>query len=145
MPQLRHAGFAMIDVLVALLLLAVTLTGACATLVQTMRATHGALLATRAVDLAADLTEELHDATSVAEADALLTAWRARVSATLPVAGMEQDEFATLIAVAPAEGSAATADVPHHFELRLRWREGVDRAQRELALPVVARFDAGAP
>ena len=50
----------MLDVLVALLLLAVTLTGACATLVQTLRATHAALLASRATDLAADLLGAVH-------------------------------------------------------------------------------------
>jgi hypothetical protein len=143
--QRCHAGFAMLDVLVALLLLAVTLTGACATLVQTMRATHGALLATQAVDLAADLIEELHDATSATQVDALLAAWRARVSASLPVAGMEPDEFAALaLPVGAEEPATATGNVQRR-ELRLRWRDVRAGGVRQLTLPVAIAFTAAPP
>jgi Tfp pilus assembly protein PilV len=118
MLQKRNAGLAMLDVLVALLLLALTLTGACVTLVQAMRASHGALLATRAADLAADLTEDLQTARSPAQADALMAAWRRRVALDLPVADMEPGEFASLRPVPPA----ALGDPPtvvEAYELRL--------------------------
>jgi hypothetical protein len=124
-------------VLVALLLLAVTLMGACAMLVQTMRATHGALLATRAVDLAADLTEELHNVTSVTQAEAAIAAWRARIGEVLPVAGLEPDEVAAL---EPTRRNTAEADGPVRYELTLRWRDA-RRGLRELRLPVAATFD----
>lgn len=135
MSHARSAGFAMIDVLVALLLMAVVLTGACATLIQTMRATHAALLATRAVDLAADLTEALRGVDSVAEAEPLVSAWRVRVSAALPVAGMEPEEYAGLVAVAPADASGAEDETPR-LQVQLRWRDGTEGTVRELALPV---------
>lgn len=122
----------MLDVLVALLLLAVTLTGACLTLLQTLRATHEALLATRAVDLAADLCEELQGAASATQADAVLAAWRTRVSTLLPVAGVEQ--FASLVEI-PADPGEGT---PPLRELTLRWRAVAAGATRELRLPLPA-------
>jgi len=140
MPHIRHGGFAMIDVLVALLLLAVTLTGACATLVQTMRATHQALVATRSVDLAADLTEELLDVTSRAQADAVLIAWRNRVAVVLPVAEMDPREFASLTAAYELMESP-----PYRYELTLRWRIARTREIRELSLPVTTALEPLVP
>lgn len=136
MPPIRHAGFAMLDVLIALLLLAVTLTGACGTLIQTMRATQGALLTTRAVDLATDLIEEARGVGSTEEADALLTAWRARVGAALPVAGLEPEQFASLNAAPPNGEDEPAMDAPHQV-LTLRWR-GVNGQLEELTLPLAA-------
>jgi Tfp pilus assembly protein PilV len=76
------AGFALVDALVALLLLAVVLLASMAALLKGMHATHGAVLTGRAVDLAADLLEQHRaDATPV---EALLPAWHARVAAQLP-------------------------------------------------------------
>lgn len=123
----------MLDVLVALLLLALTLTGACAMLIQTMRVTHGALLATRAADLAADLTEELLGATSRAEADAVLAAWRARIATELPPA-TDEKELASIALV--SGGAEATQPPPHHLELTLRWRDAGGGGGRQLSLPV---------
>jgi Tfp pilus assembly protein PilV len=143
MPRIRHAGFAMIDVLVALLLLAITLTGACATLVAAQRSTHSALLATRAVDLAADLAEELHTVTSITEIDALVAAWRGRASAELPVAGMEPDQFASLTQAA-AQSAATSGGVPRH-ELTLRWHDGRAGGVRQLTMPVAAPFAEASP
>lgn len=133
-PRIHRAGFAMLDVLVALLLLALTLTGACLTLLQTLRATHEALLATRAVDLAADLAEELQDAASAAQVDAVLEAWRGRVGAVLPVAGMEPEQFASLAELPHVAGD----DAPPVRELTLRWMAVSARAPRELRLPLAA-------
>jgi Tfp pilus assembly protein PilV len=78
----QESGFALVDALVALLLLAVVLLASLAALLKGMQATHGAVLTGRAVDLAADLLEQHRaDATPVA---ALLPAWNARVESTLP-------------------------------------------------------------
>jgi type IV pilus assembly protein PilV len=144
-PQVRHAGFAMLDVLVALLLLAITLTGACATLIQTMRATHGALLATRAVDLAADLSEELRGAASEAEASTLLATWRTRASVVLPVADLEPEDFAALVRILPAGAEASTADAVDGYLLTLRWQGAPGGAAREMAIPIAATWHGSTP
>lgn len=135
MPLARNKGFAMVDVLVALLLLAVALASACATLIQTMRAMHGALLATRAVDLAADLTEELRGVTSATQAQSMVNAWRERVSVALPVAGLEPEQFAALMPLPVEEGQAGDA-APRRYELTLRWHGPPAAELRELRLPV---------
>lgn len=140
MSLAKNAGFAMLDVLIALLLLAVTLTGACATLVQTMRATHGALLATRAIDLAADLTEELHGAASSTQADAVLAAWRVRAASAIPAAAVDAEEFASLTpAVELAE------PVPGRYQLTLRWRDTRSDDVRQLSLPVTTAIEDWTP
>lgn len=126
----------MLDVLVALLLLAVTLTGACATLVQTLRATHAALLATRATDLAADLTEDLRGVQSDEQARSVLATWQTRIAAILPVAGMDQDEIVSLVAM-PSGDFPGTAPAVVH-ELTLRWRDATGSGTRQLRLPVPA-------
>jgi hypothetical protein len=140
----RPAGFAMVDVLVALVLLAFALAGACATLIQAMRATHGALLTMRAVDLAADLTEALRDVTLVTQAEALLPAWRERVRAALPVAGMTPGEYAALEPVARVEDGAAHPPTAIH-EVVLRWIASADGARRELRIPVALANAAVSP
>lgn len=138
MSPIRHAGFAMLDVLIALLLLATTLGGACVTLIQTMRSTHSALLTTRAVDLATDLVEEARHIQSTETATALLVAWRARVGETLPVAGLDPEQYAAL-APAPMDadgrpGAAAASQV-----LTLRWR-GTRGELEELSLPMTVEL-----
>jgi len=126
----------MLDVLVALLLLAVALTGACATLVQALRATGDALRATQAADLAADFTEGLRGVTSPAQREALLVSWQTKVAAALPVTGMMPEEFATLVSVTPEPAEGATP-VVSLLQLRLRWR-GSGGEVRELGLPLAA-------
>jgi hypothetical protein len=133
----------MLDALVALLLLAMVLTGTCVTLIHTMRATGAALLATRAVDLAADFTEDLRGATTVAQADTLLVTWRARVATLLPVSGMEPEEFASL-APAPAAPTGETGFAVGNYLVTLRWRVAQSET-RELRLPVAAAFMSAPP
>lgn len=77
-------GFALLEALLALLLFALGLLAACATLSASLRATHQALLTSRAVDLAADHVEDLHAAPSDADTDALFEAARRRVDSILP-------------------------------------------------------------
>ena len=132
---MSHArGFAMLDVLIALLLLAVTLTGACATLIHTMRSTHDALLATRAVDLAADLSEELKHLAATMAPEEAVGAWRERVRAALPVAGLAPDQYVSLVPDAPLTEESTGDGVSRHV-LTLRWR-GDQGDLRELKLPV---------
>ena len=133
----------MLDVLVALLLLAMVLTGTCVTLIHTMRATGAALLATRAVDLAADFTEDLRGATSVAQADSLLVAWRSRVATQLPVSGMQPEEIASL-GPASAAPAGQTESAVGTYLLTLRWRAAQEET-RELKLPVAATFLSAPP
>jgi hypothetical protein len=135
----------MVDVLVALLLLALTLTGACVTLIQAMRSTHGALLATRAVDLAADLAEELRVAASDAEAATLLSEWRARAASVLPAAGPAPEDFASLVPIPPAGGEAGSALLVDGFLLTLRWQAAPGGAVREMVLPVAATWGGPTP
>jgi type II secretory pathway pseudopilin PulG len=142
-PRLRHAGMAMLDVLVALLLLAIVLTGAFTTLMQTMRQVHGALLTTRATDLAADLAEELRGATSAAQIDAVVTAWRRRVATTLPVGTLAPEEFGSLRRVLPPSGDIAPATESAH-EVTLRWRELPRGGSGELTLPLAITPEAPA-
>ncbi len=118
----------MVDVLVALVLLAITMAGACTTIFQSLRATHRAQLATHAVDLAADLIEQTHGLAPEADLSAILAQWRDRVAAVLPVAGMQPDEYASL-----TPRPAPAADLPQIADLRLRWHEE-SRTVRELNL-----------
>jgi Tfp pilus assembly protein PilV len=133
MHGIRTAGFALIDVLIALLLLAIALLGACAALVQTLRATHGAMLTTRAVDLVADLGEDLQSVTSITQRRTVFTAWRSRVATELPMAGIDSD---SAVSWSRASDSLAATD------LVLRWRSTDDGALRELHLPVAATLES---
>jgi len=82
--QNTNTGFALIDALVAMLLLAVALLATMAALLRGMHATHEAALTGRAVDLAADFLEERRAQPPGAALDPLLTTWSERVSSTLP-------------------------------------------------------------
>ena len=82
----QHKGFAMIDSLVALLLFALVLLGAIAVLIQGMRATHAAMLTSRAVDLAADFLEQRRALPPGAPVEPLFTAWNERLREVLPEA-----------------------------------------------------------
>jgi len=78
------AGFGLIDTLTALTLLAVSLLGICGGAQYALRATHATLLQTQALDLIADLAEDLHSATTPDEVPALLSSWQVRVQRILP-------------------------------------------------------------
>jgi Tfp pilus assembly protein PilV len=82
------AGFGLIDTLIALTLLAISLLGISGGVHYALRATHATLLQTQAVDLIADLTEDLH-AVAPDEAPTLLSDWQARVRQTLPARDFE--------------------------------------------------------
>jgi type II secretory pathway pseudopilin PulG len=140
MPHRRDPGFALVDVLVALLLLAIVLTGTCAALIQAVRASGEALRTSRAADLAADLTEELRGASSVAQARTIVAAWRTRIPAVLPVAGLEAEEIVSLTAFDPGPSEGATTPIAPLMVLRLGWLAAGSEA-RELVLPMAGRVD----
>lgn len=77
-------GFALLETLIALLLFAMGLLGACSALTASLRATHRALLASRAVDLAADYVEDLHAAAADADLDLLLATAQQQARTSLP-------------------------------------------------------------
>lgn len=136
MPPTRQAGLAMPDVLLAILLLAMGMAGACAGLIRTLQSTHDALLATRAVDLATDLAEQLQFAGSAADVESAFTSWRTAVAATLPVAGMAPDAVATLLPSVPHPSSGMA--VSGGYELTLHWRVRGESRLQVLRFPVVA-------
>ena len=81
-----HGGFALIDVLVALVLFAVVLLAAMAALLKGMHSMHEAALTGRAVDLAADLLEARRAQPEGAALQPLLDAFDAQLHDTLPEA-----------------------------------------------------------
>jgi Tfp pilus assembly protein PilV len=124
----RYAGMALADVLVALLLLAIAIGGACESLVAATQSSRAALLRLRAVDLGADLSESLLALTSADGLAPLLEAWRAQVRTVLPVAGMEATDFAGIRTAGEAGGLPA--------ELSLRWHDPHPPGTEELVLPL---------
>jgi hypothetical protein len=109
------AGFGLVDVLVALVLLALTLLGACGGLHFALRATHAATLQARAVDLVADLAEDIYGG-NTARLQAELGAWRGRVRSNLPVHRQAASSLAT-----HQLQHAALNDPVEWFDLRLNW------------------------
>lgn len=102
-----HRGFALLETLAALLLFAMGLLAACATLAASLRASHQALLASRAVDLAANHVEDLHAAPAGADLEALLaTARQEAASLPAPASDMalELMRLGSLFQVHDAEG-----------------------------------------
>jgi type II secretory pathway pseudopilin PulG len=82
----RTAGFGLIDSLVALLLLALAVLAVLLALLQSIRGTHDAALQTRAVDLVADVAEDVQSARSPVEVAGVVRDWQERVPASLPIA-----------------------------------------------------------
>ena len=97
---MKQTGTGMIDTLVALLLLAFSLLGACTLLTRTLAASRGATVQTIAVDLASDLAEDLVSenlrARSPIARDETVRAWQLRVADILPVGVPPLDHFASL-------------------------------------------------
>jgi hypothetical protein len=96
---MRQSGSGLIDTLVALLLLAFSLLGACTLLIRTLAASRAATIQTTAIDLAADLSEELAAEALRASVpsipDEVVRAWRLRVSDALPTGIPPLDQFAS--------------------------------------------------
>ncbi|MEY2854582.1 MAG: hypothetical protein RL030_1714 [Pseudomonadota bacterium] len=127
----EFAGFALMETLVALLLLALGLFGAASTMIRGQTELRATLLATRAADLAGDLAEQLRANGTIASRDLLLPPWQQSVRATLSTAS----------AVGTAEGllEAVTiaSDLPISHTIRVRWYDPALRSPRRLELPIV--------
>jgi len=108
-------GIGLVDTLVALLLLALSLLGACTMIVRTLGASHSAALQTMAVDLATDLAEDLR-AGAIDSRDILaMRTWRNRVAGTLPVGAPPLVGFAEVVPMPLRAGE------PRGMDVTLRW------------------------
>jgi hypothetical protein len=133
-------GSGLIETLVALLLLSVTLLGTASTLVRTISSSRSAALHTRAVDLAADLAEELRaqpiDVNSITTSP-LLADWRARVAAALPVANLSPAEYADV-----ASPVASPSPAPVQLHTALRWHHSALGQLDTLQVPLTVAASA---
>jgi type IV pilus assembly protein PilV len=127
----ESAGFALMETLVALLLLALGLFGAASTMIRGQAELRATLLATRAADLAGDLAEQLRANGALATRDLLLPPWQQSVRDTLSTASAEGAAEGLLEAV------AATGALPTSHTIRVRWYDPALRSPRRLELPIV--------
>lgn len=123
----RNTGFGMVDALVGLALLAVTLLGACGSLHFALRATRSAAWQARAVDLVADLNEDLQHDDPALPLAVRLESWRERLQQDLPAG-----EISALDSRSLAAGAVAI----NWFDLRLAWNGTPGRPRETLQLPV---------
>jgi hypothetical protein len=122
-----HAGFGLVDALVALALLAVTLLGACGSLHFALRATHAAAWQSRAVDLVADLNEDLQHADAAQPLATRLESWRIRLQQALPAADLAGIESRRLV---------VGASQVHWHDVRLSWNGTPGQPRASLRLPL---------
>jgi Tfp pilus assembly protein PilV len=94
-------GTGLIDTLVALTLLALSLLGASTSLIRTLAANHAATLQSTAVDLAADLAEDMRMGPAPADEVVLIQNWNRRVATELPIGvpPLEQSAGATRVSM----------------------------------------------
>jgi Tfp pilus assembly protein PilV len=125
-----HHGIGLVDTLVALLLLALSLLGACTMIVRTMGASHAAAVQTIAADLATDLAEDLRagviDPTDIRS----VQTWRIRVGGALPVGTPPLDAFAD-VARQPLQPGK-----PQGLNVTLRWWDPSIHRPATLALQI---------
>lgn len=135
-PARRNAqsGVGLVDTLVALLLLALSLLGASATLIQTLGANRAAALQTSAVDFAADLVEDLRAGSAAYPDMDTLQDWQTRVAEGLPVGTPPIDQYASAI---PTEVMAPTPAPAMNVSLRW-WDPSI---HRPIALAMQAAGD----
>jgi len=121
------AGFGLVDALVALALLAVTLLGACGALHFALRATRAASWQSQAVNLLADLDEDLQRVDPAQTAAARLEAWHARVQRDLPASAVAAMNPRALVI-----GEAGL----QWLDLRLAWNGMPGSSGESLQLPL---------
>jgi type II secretory pathway pseudopilin PulG len=124
-------GFALVETVVAMLLLAVGLFGAAASLIRGQVEVRATLLATRAADLAADLAEQLRTGAPDSSAELRLGQWQRTVGAMLTVGSPSVSAAGQLETVPTATG------LPASHAIRLVWWDPALRAPRRLELPVL--------
>ena len=96
------------------------------------------VFAGRLADFGIDYAPLMRD--SIAQARELLPAWRERVRVTMPVVGLEAEDFATLVVDGPGDDPGEDGG-PGRHEVRLRWRTSTAGDVRELILPVTVPFE----
>lgn len=121
----KSQGFALTEVLVSILLLAIAMLGAAAALVDCLAGQRAALLQTRAADLAANLAEALRAAPDAASAGAEIDAWVALARSSLP------------LAEATAGASPTLSD---RVDIQLRWQDGRGSTTSRLQLQIAPRI-----
>jgi Tfp pilus assembly protein PilV len=123
-------GFALVETMVSLLLLAIGIHGAASTMIRGQAELRATLLATQAAGLAADLAEQLR-ASGGDVPDAVLAQWQQAVAAAL----------STSTASGRAQGRLellrTLAGLPASHSIRIEWWDPGVRAPRRLDLPVL--------
>lgn len=125
------AGFGLIDTLVALTLLAICLLGISGGVHFALRTTQATLRQTQAVDLVADLTEDLH-AVAPDEASASVADWQARVRELLPPRDFEPPRL-TLNHL-----ERIGSDTLPWIEVEMPWKGLTGKREGSLLLPVTS-------
>jgi hypothetical protein len=123
-------GIGLVDTLVALLLLALSLLGACTVIVRTMGASHAAAIQTIAVDLGTDLGEDLRAGAIDSLEIRNMQIWRHRVAGALPVGVPPLDAYADVVPMPPQAGE------PRGFNVTLRWWDPAIHRPTTLALQI---------
>lgn len=128
---LRERGFGLIDTLIALTLLAVSLLGISGGVQYALRTTHATLLQTQAIDLVADLAEDLH-AVNAEQVPALLSDWQSRVQQALPTRDFEPPQLAR------AQLARGDAETVSWFDVQMGWNGLSGARDGALLLPVTS-------
>jgi len=124
-------GFALTEALIALLLLAISLLGAGATLVESLAASRATLLESRASDLAGDLAESLRPPHTAVSQVAIVADWQHDARDVLPLSPGEPLAYARLVDLAATRGR-----LPENHSIELGWWDQAARAPHRLQLPV---------
>jgi prepilin-type N-terminal cleavage/methylation domain-containing protein len=127
---MKQHGFALVETLVALVLLGVGLLGAAATLLRGQIELRATLLTAQAAELAGDMAEQLRAQPTIATRARLLAAWQAQVQAQLPGAASEAARGAVDVLV-DEDGLAAS------HTITLLWLDPALNTVRRLELPVL--------
>ena len=129
--RLHHGGFGLIDTLIALTLLAISLLGISGGVHYALRTAHATLLQTQAIDLVADLAEDLH---SVApdQVHALLAGWQARVQQSLPARDFDPPRLMR------AQMARGDAEPMTWFDVEIGWKGVSGALDGSLLLPVTS-------
>ncbi|MEO6080406.1 MAG: prepilin-type N-terminal cleavage/methylation domain-containing protein [Steroidobacteraceae bacterium] len=129
-PARDISGFALIEALVALLLLAIAMVGTATALVESLAGQRTALTQTQAADLAGNLAEALRAAPDGATAAAEIQAWRVAALAVLPRAEP------TAVARNQVQARSGMLTIPARFDIRLQWQDAPGRTASRLTLPL---------
>lgn len=126
------AGQSLLDALVALLLVATTLLGAATALVRGIAASRGAALQTSAVDLVADLSEQLRASDPTGQSS-LVENWTRSAADVLP--------SGTAQAVPMPEAATGPEAAGQWSRLTLRWHDPADAQPFVMQLPLLSAPD----